>query len=77
MSMSADVEKQVEHAIKSMKFRTNKKIKDEGKPAQYVPAEREMNMDDVLDARNVNGALVIVTGDGRKHVLSGKIYKAA
>jgi hypothetical protein len=64
------LEGRVREAIKPLKFRTNKKIEEEGQPTQYVRDERPMRMTDVLSAAVVNGTLVIVTADGRKHRLA-------
>lgn len=61
------IDERVQAAIKSLKFRTNKKIEVEGEPVRFVPDERPMTMADVLSAAEVDGKLVIVSADGRKH----------
>lgn len=61
------IDVRVRAAIKSLKFRTNKKIEEDGQPTQYVRDERPMTMADVLSAAEVDGRLVIVSADGRKH----------
>lgn len=60
----------VEKALAGLKFQTNREVKKEGEPTRFVPAERAMELDDVLDARMVGGQLVLVTADGRKHRLA-------
>ena len=65
----------VREAIKELKFQTNKKIEKEGEKPRYVPDERPMRMTDVLANKEVNGELVIVTADGRKHRI--RMEKAA
>lgn len=64
--------------LKGLTFRTNKAVemKDEngepvmvgGKPRMsYIPVERELRDEDVLNVREADGELVIVTKDGRKY----------
>lgn len=64
--------------LKGLTFRTNKAVemKDEsGKPVMiggkprmnYIPVERELREEDVLNVREADGELVIVTKDGRKY----------
>lgn len=64
--------------LKGLTFRTNKAIemKDEdGKPVMvggkprmtYIPVERDLKEDDVLNAYESGGEMVIVTKDGRKY----------
>jgi hypothetical protein len=64
---TASLDRRVKDAIKSLKFRTNKKIEVEGAPTRYVQDERAMKPADVLSATEVDGQLVIVSADGRKH----------
>lgn len=61
------LDKRVKDAIKSLRFRTNKRIEVEGEPIRHVPDERPMKLSDVLNAADVDGTLVIVSADGRKH----------
>ena len=64
--------------LKGLTFRTNKAVemKDEnGKPVlvggkprmQYIPVERDLREEDVLNAREADGQMVIITKDGRKY----------
>ncbi len=64
--------------LKGLTFRTNKAVDmkdDNGKPVlvggkprmTYIPVERELREEDVLNVREADGELVIVTKDGRKY----------
>lgn len=66
-SRDGAVKGRVAEAIRSLKFRTNKRIEVEGEPVRFVPDERPMKMADVLSYAEVGGNLVIVSADGRKH----------
>lgn len=70
MPVPAALKATVEKALAGLMFQTNREVKQKGEPTRYVPAERAMELADVLDARMAGGQLVLVTGDGRKHRLS-------
>jgi len=74
----ADKQRNLKPYLKGLTFRTNKAVemKDEngkpvlvgGKPRMtYIPVERELREEDVLNVREADGELVIVTKDGRKY----------
>lgn len=67
-------EKQIDAKyLKGLKFRTSeeKVVTEDGrKVKKYVPVERDLTPDDVLDWKDYGDDVVIVTADGQKHVVS-------
>ena len=74
-------EAEIAKAVAGLRFRTNKampviddttgkQMMERGKPKmRYFPDVRPMTVADVLDAKSVDGALVIVSADGGKHIV--------
>jgi len=58
--------------LKGLLFRTSERKQPKGEAARHVPVERKLRPSDVLDWRDTGETLVIVTADGRKHIVDKK-----
>lgn len=59
--------------LKGLKFRTSeaKKVKENGADkTKYIPVERDLTQDDVLDWKDNGDSVTIVTKDGQKYGVS-------
>lgn len=66
--------------LKGLKFRTSdgREVVDENgkKKTKFIPVERALKPDDVLDWKDKGDAVVIVAKDGQKHRVSKEALEA-
>lgn len=60
--------------LAGLKFRTSEAVEvkgEDGRPGKkFIPKERTLALDDVLDWKDCGDSVVIVTADGQKYTVS-------
>ena len=56
--------------LEGLTYRTSKSVKGEDRKKKYIPVERALTVDDLLAQRDKGDSFVVVTKDGRKHVIA-------
>lgn len=60
--------------LAGLKFRTSEAVEvkgEDGRPGKkFIPKERALKPEDVLDWKDAGGSVVIVTADGQKYTVS-------
>ena len=55
--------------LKGLTYKTSKPTKGEDGRIKYIPTERALKLDDLLDQRDGGDYFTVVAKDGRKHVV--------
>lgn len=56
--------------LEGLVYRTSKVIKGDDGKKKYIPVERALKLDDLLAESDKGDSFVVVTKDGRKHVIA-------
>ena len=63
--------------LRGLVFRSSKAVKGEDGSVKYQPTERKLQVGDVLDWADQGETVVIVTADGKKHLVNKKAAEKA
>ena len=63
--------------LEGLTYRTSKIVKGEDRKKKYIPVERALAVDDLLAQSDKGDSFIVVTKDGRKHVIAKAAAKSA